>query len=491
MIAPTDEQRAILSFATSRSENLLISALAGTGKTSTLEMAAAAIVDRPILYLAFNKRIVDEAKLRMPPHVECRTQNSLGHNVWSRAIARRLVVDPGKTRTIFRAVVADLPRRQQEEAWEDASDTYRWVSRAKRDGWVPETFTGPCERLYPSRYEWLARYDDRPTTLQWCLIEDILLRSITASYEGGIDYDDQVYMPTVFGGPWPRFPLVVVDEVQDYNPLGHEMLAKLVPPSGRLIAVGDPWQSIYAFRGAMYNGMSALQDRFRMEELPLSTTFRVPKIGVSRANERVPAFSAHPSNPEGTITIPGPWGAADVPPTAAIICRNNAPLLSLAFRLLRDGRAVKLLGFDIGANLVRTLRKLGPPTLGPDAIAQAITNWITSELNRGRREDSVFDRADCLRALTDGSATLGDAIVRADILFKREGPIHLMSGHKAKGLEYDVVLHLDPWRIPSKYAAAGTEAYEQELNVRYVIETRFKKELYLVNLEDYHGMAVN
>ena len=70
-------------------------------------------------------------------------------------------------------------------------------------------------------------------------------------------------------------------------------------------------------------------------------------------------------------------------------------------------------------------------------------------------------------------------------LFKQEGPIQLMSGHKAKGLEYETVFHLDPWRIPSRFAHEGTEEFEQELNVRYVIETRFKQNLYLVTTEGW------
>ncbi len=80
-------------------------------------------------------------------------------------------------------------------------------------------------------------------------------------------------------------------------------------------------------------------------------------------------------------------------------------------------------------------------------------------------------------------SNLSAAIAYAERIFSSNGPIQLLSGHKAKGLEWDIVYHLDPWRIPSKYAASDEEK-EQELNVRYVIETRLKKELLLVNLAD-------
>lgn len=59
-----------------------------------------------------------------------------------------------------------------------------------------------------------------------------------------------------------------------------------------------------------------------------------------------------------------------------------------------------------------------------------------------------------------------------------------MSGHKSKGLEWASVFHLDPWRIPSPFSRKG-EALEQELNLEYVITTRTKSELTLIDLEDF------
>jgi superfamily I DNA/RNA helicase len=483
---PTPEQVAILEFAVRERANLLIEALAGTGKTSTAEMVTRKITDRAILYLAFNKRIVTEAEKRMPSHVECRTQNSLGHRTWAQATGKRLIVDGDKNRNIMKTLVGELPRAQQQEAWEDYADTLKWMSRAKRDGYVPSRFTAPHRAIYSDMADWAARYDESLTRLQEHLIDQALLRDIEMAYAGGIDYDDQIYMPVIFGGPWPKFPLVVVDEVQDYNPLGHEMLSRLLPNNDqRLIAVGDPWQSIYAFRGAVYNGMRQMQERFAMHTLPLSVTFRVPKAGVRRANSRVPHYEAFTANIEGEVLEHDTWGPETIPDDAAIICRNNAPLISMAFALLRNGRAVKMVGFDIGAGLVRLLRKLGPESLSPEATRRMIEQWRDAELQKTNKPESVYDRAECLFALTAGYS-LGDAIIRADNLFKQQKGINLLSGHKSKGLEWEEVFHLDAWRIPNKWAMPGTEAYEQELNVRYVIETRFKQRLHLINAEGFH-----
>jgi DNA helicase-2/ATP-dependent DNA helicase PcrA len=486
MPEPTAEQAAIISAVRDTADNIMVNALAGTGKTSTIEMVCHAVKNIPILYLAFNKRIVDEAAKRMPSHVECRTQNGLGHRVWAQATGKRLVVDSGKMRQILKNLISELPRKDQGEAWEDFSDTLKWISKAKRDGYVPEHWNGSYRPVFATWAEFIDAQDDDllPSRQQTGLIQRALHQSIIAAYEGGIDFDDQIYMPVIFGGPWPKFPLVIVDEVQDQSPLNHEMMKRLV--TQRFMGVGDPWQSIYAFRGAVTNGMKALVEHFHCTELPLSLTFRVPRKGVERAHSRVPWFEAYHANPEGTITELEEWGPDDIPAAAAIICRNNAPLLSLGFKLLAAKRSIKLVGMDIGAGLVRILRKLGSTDLRGIELDNAIATWTKNALASAKNPASVYDRADCLYVLTHGRKHLGEAIIQAESLFKQEGPIQLLSGHKCKGLEWDWVMHLDPWRIPGKYAEEGTEAWEQELNVRYVIETRFKQTLVIANLEGWN-----
>jgi superfamily I DNA/RNA helicase len=480
---PTPEQREIIDAAVRTRDNLLVNALAGAAKTSTLEMVCEAVNDIPILSLAFNKRIADELKKRLPPHVECRTMNSLGHGVWSKVVGKRLTVDIQKMATILKNALRTLPKHQQEEAWEGYADTLKWLRIAKRDGYVP-----PRWRDHASAYncgtmeQWLSIYPEEPTADQAQLIDAALCASIEAAYAGGVDFDDQIYMPICFGASWPRFPLVCIDEFQDLNGLQHEMLYKLA--TNRLIGVGDPWQSIYAFRGAKQNGMAAAQERWAMRPLTLSVTFRVPRLGVERAWFRVPHMRWRDGAPDGNVEVLEEWDQHNIPDGAAIICRNNAPLFSIGLRLLSQGRHIKLVGMDIGSGLIRTMKRLGPTSLAEPQLSASIDAWTLEELRKAKREDIVYEKAECLRILCAplrDQWTLGDAITNATALFAQEGPIQLMSGHKSKGLEFDTVFHLDPWRIPSKYTREGTEEWEQEMNVRYVIETRFKQSLYLID----------
>lgn len=482
MLTPTPEQEAIIDAAVHTKDNILINALAGAAKTSTLEMICKRVTGIPILSLAFNRRIADEMKKRLPGHVNARTMNSLGHETWARTTGKRLVVDTSKVYSILKGVIDDLPPARQREARQEVADTLSFVRRAKRDGYVPDRCRANGNPPFSSMDEWLDTLDDTPEDRQLELINRTLERSILAAYEGNIDYDDQIYCPTIFGGTFPKYPLVCVDEAQDLSPLNHVMLSRLV--NQRFIAVGDPYQSIYAFRGALLQGMKALRDQYSMKELSLSVTFRVPRLGVERAHFRVPHFKARDGAPDGHIEELDEWSSNLVPDGAAIICRNNAPLFSAALRLLSQGRAIKLVGMEIGPGLVRILKKLGPESLTEAQTSSAIDNWLARELKRARRPESAYEKAECLRVLTQGHA-LGNAILHAEALFRKEGGIQLLSGHKAKGLEWDTVIHLDPWRIPSRFAKPNTEEWEQELNVKYVVETRFKENLFLANLENF------
>jgi len=189
---------------------------------------------------------------------------------------------------------------------------------------------------------------------------------------------------------------------------------------------------------------------------------------------------------QGEVSSLPEWDANCIPDNSAIICRNNAPLLSMALILLRAGRGVHLVGTDLGPQLVKALKRLGTTDLPQEEVFNAIDTWEQEKLRKSRAAGAVADKAECLRVFAGFGPTLGAAIAYCEHLFAAKGPIQLLSGHKAKGLEWDTVYHLDPQRIPSPYSKEG-EALEQELNVRYVIETRAKVALYFVRLEDFNG----
>jgi superfamily I DNA/RNA helicase len=87
------------------------------------------------------------------------------------------------------------------------------------------------------------------------------------------------------------------------------------------------------------------------------------------------------------------------------------------------------------------------------------------------------------------SANLGEAMELCDTIFdKSQGTLVLTSGHRSKGFEWEEVWHLDSHRLPSKYALKQAKqgypgALHQEENLLYVIETRTKDKLYMIQLD--------
>lgn len=465
MLKPTEEQEAILTAARDSSTNLIINALAGTGKTSTLKLIERAVKTRPILYLAFNKKIADEATDEMLSTTVVRTFNSMGHRIWAASQGKNLTFNPKKCVNLLRAFINEVPKRDQGPIWDSFWNVVSGCALAKSLGYVPEGKFPTAKRLI-TQADFHARLEELPDDLTADLIEAILTRSISSAFEGNIDYNDQVYMPAVFGGTFPRFPLVLVDETQDLNPVNHALLDKLAKQ--RLIAVGDRYQSIYAFRGAVQAGMETVTQKFKCEAYDLSVSFRCPRTIVENARWRVPHFKwIKEGGHVDTLTELDP---SDLPEDAAVICRNNAPLFGMAIRLLSNGRSVTVAGSDIGPKLIALMRKLGPENLSRSQVLGAIADWKAEKIDKG--STTAEDMAACMRVFAEQGSDLAQAIRYAEHVLKQTGSIQLMTGHKAKGLEFESVFHLDPFLCRED---------EQDMNLRYVIQTRSMDHYYELN----------
>lgn len=468
MPPPTAEQTDILDAVASSDGNMMIKALAGTGKTNTLERIEA-ISPTQILYIAFNRRNVDEAEKKFKASNTVRTINGLGHRVWSHSCGRKLVVNGRKLNDILKNQINDLQKQEQREAWDCYWEVIQAANMARALGYIPDGIYPDVKRLI-TQAELATWLEEEPTELTWYLVDGLLKQSIRAAYDGLIDFNDQVYMPAMFGGTFPRFPLVMVDEKQDLSPVNIEMLAKL--NAGRLISVGDPNQSIYGFRGAARSGMVTSAARFNMQEFDLSISFRCPRAIVENVRWHVPHFKWF--NDGGAVHHLAGLTADSIPNDAAIICRNNAPLFRMAFILLSAGRSVKVAGSDIGPKLIGVMRKLGDREMPREKVLDAIEAWLNERLRRG--STTAQDMADAMVIFAHRGDTLYQACSWAEYILKQEGSIQLLTGHKSKGLEFDTVFHLDPHLIKM-------DKGDQELNLRYVIDTRAKQTLYYFNSE--------
>lgn len=533
---PTPEQHAILSAVKSSKESMMVNAMAGTGKTSTLVMIANELPAQPAIALAFNVQIKKELERRFPSYWKIMTLNGLGHLAWMRALGRdkKITLDERKLGRLVTQVFKDYQYQGNEDAW---SNVRTLVSKAMQAGIVPAS--RPHKGFRADTPEQWAMLADENWLLDMGeteigLAREILTRSVAEGFEGTISFDDQIYLSVCFNGQFPRYGLLLGDEVQDWSVMNRVMAQRTC--SGRLILVGDPRQSIYSFRGADSDSMTRLRAlRQTWIDLPLSVTFRCPKVIVDRQQSHAPGFTAFHSNkigevkrfqrfPQGTQepipsdpeernkwkqrnhalnygeTVPQTWSWPQVEKlasngTIAILCRNNAPLLKIAFRLLRQNTAVTMLGRDIGKTLIAVSKKVLPDDdMTAVECVQTVNLWRESQValaNANGQEEKVanlHDQAECLLAVIEGARAETASAIRWYLkeLFERtSGHVVISTIHRAKGLEYDCMLHLDPWRIPSKHAMQNPVQMQQERNLLYVCETRTKRLLIEANLEDF------
>lgn len=460
----TDEQIDITNAAGHTSDNMMLEAYAGCGKTSTLEMLARELPSRtPTLYCCFNKKNADEAVTRMPSSTVVRTFNSIGHRIWAGTIGRSLRLDPKKTDTIYRQMIEEAPKTSRNALWEVKWEVQQGVAFAKSLGYLPaDTYPGIKPLIGQGAFHGLL--EEEPDDLTSDLIDAVLTRSIKAGFEGLIDYNDQVYLPALFRATVPSYATVLVDEYQDLAPANHALLAKLA--RGRLIGVGDPNQNIYGFRGAAAGGMQSAISTYSMTRFPLSTSFRCPSAIVRHVHWHVPSFRA--SKDGGNVSSLHRFGHPDIRDGATIICRNNAPILSIAFGLLGAGRSISVAGSDIGPKLINILRRLGPDSMTQTQLLSAIYEWEAEKL--AKESKTAEDLAGCLRVFAEQSTSLSTAIAYAEHLFRQQGSILLTTIHKAKGLEWEDVYHLDPWLV-RKHPSS------QNKNLDYVATTRSSNSL--------------
>lgn len=516
---PTEEQQAIIEAVAGR-DSVMVEAGAGCAKSSTQEMAAPQ-VRVPALGLAFNRNIAAEMKPRMPGNFEIKTFNGLGFGAAMRGLppgAPKATVEEKKLGKLVSQLVRARDLDVSGEQWDALR---RLVTGAMQIGIVPGDRGRPL--VADTRDAWAEVAEDLwipPEDFEYLYetAREVLVESIKLVEQRGIfSFDDQVYYSTCIAGQFPQFPVVFGDEVQDLNPLNHRMLELSVRPDGKLFLVGDPKQSLYGFRGAVTDGMARLRTlRPSWADRSLLTTFRCPKAVVARQQEHVPGYRAWHTNPEGVVTRLRPgehfelgggwtWGSIEKlkpAPSARVmvLCRNNGPLLSLAFKLIRNQIGVTMLGRDIGKGLVTLSRKLLPAdTIPLDTCIGKVRDWMENECSlatiNGHEEkiEGITDRGECLLAvLESGCKDSGELRAMLDRLFARENGVELGSIHRAKGLEQDVIVHLDPFRIPSRWAKKAAERgdmepLKQEWNAKYVAETRTRHTLIECNLEDFSG----
>lgn len=275
---------------------------------------------------------------------------------------------------------------------------------------------------------------------------------------------------------------------------------------GRIIVVGDRFQSIYGFRGADITAIPSLVEMMSgrsngCKEFPLSVCRRSPKSHIRLAQALVPDIqwmtkeNSGIEAPEGEIYQVSSNVALDMMKEGDMgIGRVNKVLIPVAYQLIRMRKKVVIRGRDIGTGLISLIKKMRAKSV-EDLLAK-LNKWFEKEIAKLCAKEGVVDvsllqkgatkyqaledKVCCIEALCDGIDTLDELIVTIEKLFadfddsgKPKQAIVLGTVHRTKGLEAYNITIVDPENFPHALAKKTWER-TQERNLCYVAVTRSK-----------------
>lgn len=469
-------------------ESIALQARAGTGKTFSLQQWANAC-KKAGMSTSFSKDTVNELAKKIGPRFPAKTFHANGLSAL-KSTGKTIKLDTSKMYNVVKSL-----SDENEIPFELQGEIRSLAVIAKVYGIQPDP-AGP-EGITPSTdsiWETLAdQYDIEFTDeiLYWAKAA-VRLSNLSFQKEGLIDFDDMLYCSIIFPHRFAKVGIILADEVQDFNVLQHVMLKRCLSPSGRIIAAGDDRQAIYAFRGALSDSYPELVKTFSMKKLPLTVSWRCPQEVIKVAQQYCPDIEPAPGAIQGSVLYPSYLDLAEVPKT--VLCRNNAPLMRLALRLLVSGRTVEIAGRDIGQNLIKLTDRITKKNLSSAEFLDKLDKWKTKEIEKyPRRKFSITEKATVLRHLASAHKDLDSVRKHLGKLYPdpkskeyRPADVHLSTIHKAKGREWPNVLFLDSQLI-GKYASTELEQ-QQESNLAYVGVTRAQRELTFISSKQIEGL---
>ena len=282
---------------------------------------------------------------------------------------------------------------------------------------------------------------------------------------------------------------------------------------GRIIGVGDKFQSVYGFAGSDCNSVDTLKRLYQMKEYQLPINYRCPQKHLRYVNREfsIP-IQPRPDAPEGTMKqIEYENLHSFVEKGDCIISRKNADLCSAALMLLEHDKSVyirdeklvdrlisKIMSFKNSINSLEDMDNHinNLRTEQEEALAKRTEKLIekgivdNEQVENTTFSDSAIDLLDCVEILLNNYRSKPNSrndfssfinYVRQMLNTKeKKGAIELTSIHQAKGKEWDRVFILNDARVFYEYAKTPDQI-QQEKNLSYVAVTRSKEALYLVH----------
>lgn len=488
MLNPSPYQKAIFEFITSGRGDLVVEAVAGSGKTTTLVEASKLLGTNSALFLAFNSHIAKELGGRLP-NMTCKTIHSVGFSALRSIVKDFKPVDTRKYRDILRQKLEESGAQLSPE------DMREWVDNlASAVDLVRLTLTKVTDG--DAVNSMMLHYGNDPLNeVELKMVKETIETGVFMAQKFGlIDFTDQIYLPIVLRAKFAQYSWLFVDEAQDLSACQLQIVLKSRAAGGRVVFVGDRSQAIYGFAGAQSDSMDKIKQATKAHELPLSVCYRCPTSHVAIAKGIVPQIEPSPTAGAGILAEIKESELTDrLTNGSLILCRKTAPLVSLCLQLIGEGLPARVKGRDVASGLIKVIDKLAKDAhFSYASLPLFVREWESVQMRKladvkdaESRIQQVNDTASAIVAAYSGlkikCSTLEqfkDALLA--LFDDSRASIWLSTIHKAKGLEADKVFIIKPQFLPLVWKGQLSWQFGQEKNLEYVAYTRSKSELYFV-----------
>jgi DNA helicase-2/ATP-dependent DNA helicase PcrA len=491
---------------------------AGSGKTTTItrriawQVASGAVRSDQILAVTFTDKAAGEMRARLArlgvEGVEARTFHSAALSQLRRARGE----GPGRILStkalLLRQIGNTLPPPYRFRPAGDLATEVEWAKN---------------RRLTPQSYRDGLRGHEPP-------IPEDLMASLFREYErrkeasGAIDFEDLLELTVrlyeedehALAALRERYAAFTVDEYQDVNLLQQSLLELWLGPRDDLCAVGDDYQSIYGFTGASPDWLLGLATRFpHAAVVRLEENYRSSPQVLELANRLVPRLggaektlrATRPAGPEPELRgfeSPEAEGAFVLERVRALHAQG-VPYEEMAVLMRLNARSVDfeelfadaqipfqgaaLLARDGARQLLKGLRGAGFGSLIEEVRRVAVQQGLVDPVPEKVGERELVRQADLARLckladeFDDGTKTVEQWVewLKARFAHGAEGGVHLLTLHRAKGLEFDAVFlpRVEEKELPCKAAMRAPDQIAEERRLLYVGMTRAKRHLVL------------
>lgn len=501
---PSPYQEKIFDFIVHGNGNAVISAKAGSGKTSTCVTAIKLIKPKnKVMFLAFNNSIAEELsqKLKDYPNVEVRTSHGLGFAIIRKNVEGEVELDEFKYRRYVKSNISELTTI-------DVTLTKNQLYNYIESICVLVDFARFNLAQTAEEVKSLAVKYDVPIFFDEC---DVVIKVLEwgKTELNSIDYTDMVWLPVELSMNARFFQkdFIFIDECQDQSLMSIELFLKCFKRGTRFIAMGDEDQCINTFCGSSEEAFQYMKDYPKTTQFDLPICYRCPRTVVELAKTLVSDIKCREDAPKGDI-IEKCW-TSSLQSGDMVLCRSKAPLLKVYTKLLRKGIQCYIKGQDIGTNLKKLIEEVDIEELNTNLKSDGVFVRLYDNLFEIRNKlmeskgldyqdatltNYITNRYDMIKALTvlaENYTTKTELLSHIDEIFDetREGVI-LSTIHKAKGLEADNVYILCNSSMPSSLAKKEWEK-NAEQNLIYVAYTRAKKKLGFISEEEIKPFGIS